>query len=402
MSLKIGEARRPVSNVFEELGIAPVINCCGIYTDLGGSILSSSVFGAVEQLNRHYVRMTDLMDSAGSMIANLVGAEAARVTPGCSAALALSVGATMTGDSGKLWERLPDTTGMKNELLIANAHLRSYRYLQPARLSGCKVVPFGPADRFDIESFPSSVTQNSACILVPAHLLDGFSPAAEQLSKVCEIAHAISIPVVVDAAYISYPINLLQSFAKAGVDLTCFSAKYFYGPNSGGFVSGRRALIAAVEGLDFTRYESGRYRAFGRSFKMSRYDVAATAIALRDWVAADHEERWRIYHQRVQALQSVLNDGHGAYVARPANFTLDERIIYDDVVNALAIKFLAGEEAAKAVASRLQNNVPIVESVVQGDTLILAVETLQAGEDEVVAEYLEQAIRDSVGTASGL
>src|SRR5690349_4225639 len=69
-------------SVFEKLAVKPVINCCGIYTDLGGSVLSGPIWAAATELNQWFVRMTDLLDSTGEIIAKIAGAEAARVTPG--------------------------------------------------------------------------------------------------------------------------------------------------------------------------------------------------------------------------------------------------------------------------------------------------------------------------------
>jgi len=68
-----------------------------IYTDLGGSRLSPRVWAAMEEANRSFVRMTDLLDRTGERIAGLLGAEAARVTPvlrppSCSATAACMAG----------------------------------------------------------------------------------------------------------------------------------------------------------------------------------------------------------------------------------------------------------------------------------------------------------------------
>jgi len=64
----------------------------------------------------------------------------------------------------------------------------------------------------------------------------------------------------------------------------CFSAKYFWGPNAGGFVYGRKDLIETVAALDFTGFESGPHLVFGRAFKMDRATVVATTLALREMV----------------------------------------------------------------------------------------------------------------------
>ena len=61
-------------DVFDRLGIEPVINACGIYTDLGGSMLSAPVWGAMEQANRCFTRMPDLLDASGERVASLMEA----------------------------------------------------------------------------------------------------------------------------------------------------------------------------------------------------------------------------------------------------------------------------------------------------------------------------------------
>lgn len=384
------ESMRPRS-VFAELGVKPVINCCGIYTDLGGSVLSPSVWAAATELNNWYVRMTDLLDATGELIANIAGAEAARVTPGASAAIALAVAATMTGEQGEHWEQLPSTRGLKNEVLISTAHLRNYKYAVCARMPGAQLVAAGPTDRFDARALLAAVKSSTACIFVPAHLLDGFS-GVEQLSALTKAAEACGVPVVVDAAYMSYPVELLPQYARCGAALTCFSAKYFFGPNSGGFVAGRRDLIRAVQGLDFTRFESGKYRSFGRAFKMSRYDIATTALALRDWVTLDHEQRWAGYAAKVAVLMQALSGVPGVR-AEPLLFTMSEELVRTDKVNCVLLSFAPGAgRSAQSLAVTLESQSPIIAAIVEKDHLIVAVDTLLDGQETVVAQRLRSAL----------
>ena len=88
------------SSIFDRLGVKPVINASGIYTDLGGSKLSPQLWADLTQLNEYYVRIPELLEKTGASIARLIGTQAARVTPGASAAIALSVAACMTGEDG--------------------------------------------------------------------------------------------------------------------------------------------------------------------------------------------------------------------------------------------------------------------------------------------------------------
>lgn len=378
------------TSVYALFGVRPVVNCCGIYTDLGGSVLSDTVWKAAEELNHAYVRMTELLASAGSMIASLVGAESARVTPGASSAIALSVAATMTGSDGKRWEQLPDTSGMKHKVVIARSHCRRYKYASCVRMPGAHLVEAGPDDRFDLDAVLNAVQHDVACVFVPAHLLDGFS-GVSQLSAVVESVHRLGKPVVVDAAYLSYPIELLGQFADCGADLSCFSAKYFFGPNSGGFVSGKRSLIEIVAGLDFTGFESGRFRTFGRPFKMSRYDVATTALALREWTSLDHEKRWQQYAERVATIAEALPERAGIR-ARACLFTMSEELVTAQTVNCLALTFDQSHYTAAMVAARLEAADPIIATIAQDDTLIIAVDALLPGQEVLVGQRLAQAL----------
>src|SRR5579862_6319252 len=108
--------------VFAKFKVRPVINACGIYTDLGGSVLSPAVWQAMQEINRGFVRMVELLDRSGEMIASMLGAEAARVVPGASAAITLGTAACIAGRDGKAWEQLPDTSGLKNQVIIQKAH----------------------------------------------------------------------------------------------------------------------------------------------------------------------------------------------------------------------------------------------------------------------------------------
>ena len=57
------------------IGVPPVINACGIYTDFGGSRLSPSVWDAMTSANSHFVRLPELLNRTGERIAALLGAE---------------------------------------------------------------------------------------------------------------------------------------------------------------------------------------------------------------------------------------------------------------------------------------------------------------------------------------
>src|SRR5207302_5430548 len=114
------------SGIYEQLGITPVINARGNNTVLGGSTPSARVRRAMQDVERYYVDMQQLLERSGQVIAGLLNAEAAHVTPGAAAALALGSAACIAGADPDKIARLPDTTGMANGILIQAGHRYHY------------------------------------------------------------------------------------------------------------------------------------------------------------------------------------------------------------------------------------------------------------------------------------
>jgi D-glucosaminate-6-phosphate ammonia-lyase len=340
-----------MEGVYSALGVRRVINACGIYTDLGGSCLSPAVWAAAAEANRTWASVPELLEGAGARIAGLVSAEAARVVPGASAGIALSVAACIARGDGAVGEALPATDAV---VLVQRAHA-GYRYARCAALSGARVVA--------VDSLAEGLELSPVAILHPAHLDD----AGEPLASVRELG----VPVVVDAAYLSHPPSELGRWAS-GADFACFSAKYFWGPNAGGFVAGRRERIADLAALDFTGYESGPWRTFGRAFKLDRATIAATVAALEEWFALDHAARWEGYARLARELAGAFP---GAVLK---HFTLDERIV-DGPVNAVVVP--GGARLADALAA----GDPSVRTIVDGDDLVLCTETLTTTEAAEIA-----------------
>src|SRR5207244_12191551 len=85
------------SGIYEQLGVVPVINARGNNTVLGGSTPSARVKRAMQDAERYYVDMAELLERSGKAIADMLGCEAAYVTPGAAAALALGTAACIAG-----------------------------------------------------------------------------------------------------------------------------------------------------------------------------------------------------------------------------------------------------------------------------------------------------------------
>jgi D-glucosaminate-6-phosphate ammonia-lyase len=391
-----GSSRSDVPSIFDRLGVAAVINACGVYTDLGGSRLSASIWQDLTQLNEYFVRIPELLDKTGSAIANLLEMEAARVTPGASAAISLAVGACMTGDSGPRWEQLPDTTGLKNEVVMFHNHLSAYKYAVCVRSPGARIVSAGGDGGTDEAELRAAINSRTAAVFIPAHLDGDFNTI--DLTDAAKIAHALHVPVIVDAAYMNFPPDIMRSYARRGADLVCFSAKYYAGPNAGGFVAGRSGLVRSVAGLDFTRFESGKYRSFGRPFKMGRYEIAATWLALESWFATDHGARLQGYHERAAHLQRSIGMLPGIS-SQLLCFTLDERL-EPAPVNCVALSFAEGGALqADNLAAALSKASPSIAAVNLDGKLLLVTELLEPGDLAFISARVREAVAPDAPTA---
>src|SRR5438876_8791621 len=210
------------TNAYETLGITPVINARGNNTMLGGSTPSPRVRRAMQDVERYYVDMQQLLERSGQVIAGLLHAEAAYVTPGAAAALALGSAACMTGNDPDKIARLPDTTGMANTILIQAGH--HYHYQRAVTVPGGRLVEVGDPNGTSAAQLKAALGQNVAAVLFPAHL-DG-RPGTLSLAEVISITHESGVPVLVDAAGRVYPLDKFRSYARDGADLVAFGAKY--------------------------------------------------------------------------------------------------------------------------------------------------------------------------------
>jgi L-seryl-tRNA(Ser) seleniumtransferase len=371
-------------SVWKRFGTRPVINACGIYTDLGGSRLSPTVWRAMTEANQQFVRMGDLLAATGEVLAKRLGAEAGLVTTGAAASITLMVSAAMTGPDGAASERLPDTTGLRNEIILQSNH--RYKYDRQISLTGARVVLAGTEAGTGEAELEAALSDRTAALYFPAHL-DGAGNTVALVSAAA-LARRHRLPLLIDAAYWCWPLELMPELARHG-DLVCFSAKYFGGPNAGGFIVGRRELLSAVRANNFLNYESGRYRTFGRPLKIDRQTVVGVVTAFEEWLDLDHRARWARYARQVETLRAMLANPAG-FRTEPRCFTMDERLV-PEPVNALVVEFeAAGRLTASVVADRLASGNPSIACVREATRLIFCVDLTS---DEEVVTIGEQLIR---------
>src|SRR5260370_7523175 len=179
------------TNVYESLGITPVINARGNNTVLGGSTPSARVRRAMQDVERYYVDMQQLLERSGQVIAGLLNAEAAHVTPGAAAALALGSAACIAGTDPDKMARLPDTSGMANKILIQAGH--RYHYERAATVPGGRLVEVGEKSGTTPDQLRSALGQDVAAVMFPAH--PDATPATLSPAHSLPTAHPRRAPV---------------------------------------------------------------------------------------------------------------------------------------------------------------------------------------------------------------
>ena len=153
----------------------------------------------------------------------------------------------------------------------------------------------------------------------------------------------------------------------------------------------RAVMHVAVAGIDFTRYESGKYLTFGRPFKLDRHTIVATVVALEEWMTMDHEARWESYKHKVEEMRARLAGVEGIST-NARYFTMDERLV-GEPVSCMTVEFPGGPPAAERMSAELLAGEPSIATVVLDDKLVIAVDTLLGDQHLQIAARLQELVR---------
>jgi L-seryl-tRNA(Ser) seleniumtransferase len=371
--------------LYASLGARPVINAAGALTILGGSRLSPGVRAAMDAANYAYADMKSLLDSSGALVAEMLDAEAAYVTSGAAASLALSMAACLTFEHRDYLERLPDTDGIPNEVLVQQNSRQ--RYDECLRFPGGRIVEVGDADGLTMEQLAAAIGPRTAAV---HYFAQSRSPGTPSIEQVVETAHAAGKPVIVDAAGLTYPVDNLRRFARAGADLVCYAAKYFDGPHSTGFIVGRSELVEMAALNGFIGFETSGTYTFGRPMKVDRQEIFACVVALQEWLAMDHEARLSRYAADAQVIVDALRGLPGIEDV----FRLSDREL--PVASARdGVRIVLGAGAAKTaddVFEALRDGEPSIWVRPNANQVNVSVGFLNDGEAEVVARRLREVL----------
>ena len=372
-----------MTTIFEELGVRPVLNAQGNRTLLGGGTPSPEVRELMDAAEEYYVNLSELMDAVGERISDMLGVEAALITSGCSAALAYAAAACMTGNDDDKIERIPDTAGMPNEIIIQR-QLR-VKYDRCMTIPGGRLVEIGDEERTTTDQLNDAIGPNTAAI---HYFAPGTQhPGALPIEQVIEIGHSRDIPIIVDAAGQVYPTDLLSRYVKMGADFVAYGAKYFGAVNSSGVLTGRKDMVDVARSHSFIGFESTPVRSFGRPMKVDRQEVVAVYGALREWLTMNHEDRIAGYEARVSAIRPSLSDIDGITLE---DFTPDGPLEGLTVISDPDVTGMTGAEIVEEL--RAGNPSIWVRESDLGDRFAIRMMTLKEGGERVIVDRLKEIL----------
>ena len=383
-SAKAAEGDAPVkkTDVYEAIGVKHIINATGTVTTLGGSLMPPEVTAAWVEASKHFVDLFELQNKVGDRIAKLIGVEAALVTTGAAGALLLGTAAAVTGQDRNLLKRLPDTGGMKNEVILQKTHHTCYD--NQLTNVGVKLV-----DVETVAELQRAVNERTALMFF-MNLAD--ADGKIQRAEWINLARRHKIPTLLDAAADVPPLQHLGEYNKKGFDLVAFSGgKALRGPNDTGLLFGRRDLIEAAK-LNNNPYCG----TIGRMMKVSKEDMIALLAAVERYMHIDHQAEWREWERRIAVLENALKDIP----------TLQAEQIVPPIANSVPHLIISWDEKRikitreQLTASLAKSDPPIQIGRVRGTGdkgVLLSVFMLQDGEDTIVAKRLREILQKASG-----
>ncbi len=360
--------------IYDELGVARVINASATLTRLGGSRMPDEVLAAMQDAAGAFVDLVEFQTRVCEEIASLTNNEAAWITSGAAAGIAQSVAACIAGTDPALVDGFPYLEHCeKNEVIVYKSQRNGYDYA--ARQTGARLIEIGPEEA----DLAVAISRRTACILwfAGSHYADG----ALSIEEVADIARARGVPVIVDAAAQVPPISSLWHFTRdVGADIAIFSGgKGLRGPQSSGLVLGKKDLV------DACRVNASPNSTIGRPMKVGKEETAGLLAAIRWSIAQDEEALLQGYEATVQLWIDGLSNIPGVTAER----------IYPSEAGQPHGRTLVrvGAHRRDGIVDALWNRNPrIAVTPIGDDGIALNPQTLEPGEDALVLEALREVL----------
>jgi L-seryl-tRNA(Ser) seleniumtransferase len=375
-------------DIYSSIGVRSFINGRGTWTYLSGSLELPEVRAAKQAAAQHFVDIFELQHGASRRLAELSGAEAGMVTSGAAGAMASATAACIAGtDPVKIWQ-LPDTTGLKHEVIM---HGGRSAFDSAIRLAGGKLVVAMTEDEVR-----GAINQNTAMIYTTS--------LGSRLEKIIAIAKDTKVPMLLDDAAGIPPIENLKLYSKMGADLYCFSGgKGLAGPQCSGVLLGRKDLIEAAM-ANSSPWEGSVCRAM----KVGKEEVMGCLAAVEAWTKMDLGALNRQWNERALRIQKLVDTVPGVkteiQIPEEGNRYPTLIVTWDEDAWGFTVadcdrKLRDGEPRIEVLTS---SNPSMVAAVHEGsdnpkaaksaDRIEIVSMTLQPGEDLIVGKRLREIL----------
>jgi seryl-tRNA(Sec) selenium transferase len=376
--------RDPRQNVYTRLGVKTVINCRGTWTYLSGSLEFPEVRQAQVEAAQHFVNMLELQRAVGRRLSELTGAESGIITSGAAGAMAAATAGCMAGTDDKYIWQLPDTTGLKHEVIMVGGRSA---FDSAIRLTGAKLVLV-----FSAEELANAINEDSAMIYT--------TDLGEELQRELAIAKDHKVPMLLDDAAGIPPADNAKLYARMGIDLYAFSGgKGLCGPQCSGLLLGRNDLIEAA-----LLNSSPREGALCRPMKVGKEEVVGCLTALETWLKLDEKKLYAEWNGRLSRIRKLVETVPGVktdtYIPADGNRYPTLRISWDQqawsfTVSDCVRELRAGDPVIEVLGP---DNPSLVTAVREGnpnrkerkepDHIELVSMTIQPGEEIIVGQRL--------------
>lgn len=360
---------RPGPQIYQSIGVEPVINCRGTFTIIGASVELPEVRAAMDAAAQHFVQLDELADAVGRRLAELTGAEWGMVSSGCAAALKHVTAACVAGGNPEKLLRIPDLSGMEKIEVVTPRWSRT-AYDHAIRNIGVRIIHVETAEEME-----KALSRRTAMIYLMAGGASNAGPLS--LENVARIAKPHDIPILVDAA--AEVLTIPNVHLQRGATVVAYSGgKAICGPQCAGLILGRKDILMSAW------QASSPHHGPGRDNKVGREETLGMLAAVEAWVKRDHKAEWTKWLGYLDTISKRLTTiaGIKTEVREPRGLSNKSPALV--VSWDPAQLHITGEEVAEEVA----RNKPRIALGAGVTSIDITAWMMQPGDDRIVADRL--------------
>jgi D-glucosaminate-6-phosphate ammonia-lyase len=270
----------PGPQIYQSIGVEPIINCRGTFTIIGGSVERPEVRAAMDAASQYYVQIDELASAVGQRLAELTGAEWGMVSAGCAAGLKHVTAACVTGGNPERLVRIPDLTGFDKTEVVSPRYSRNV-YDAAVRNIGVTMITVETTEELE-----QALGPRTAMIYLTAGEAATSGPLS--LENIARIARPKNIPILIDAA--AEGLTIPNVHLERGATIVAYSGgKALCGPQCAGLLLGRKDLLMSAW------QASSPHHGPGRDNKVGREETLGMLAAVEAWVTRDHDADWKTW-----------------------------------------------------------------------------------------------------------